>query len=70
MGPGAEDEFEKSVSCEQRGILPRCFEFIFNSIAREKRRNDQVEYLVKCSFLEIYNEQVIDLLENTSMQNL
>ena len=29
-----------------------------------------MEYLVKCSFLEIYQENVIDLLNHTSAQNL
>jgi kinesin family protein 15 len=33
-------EYEKSEHYDVRGILPRCFEFIFNSISREKRRND------------------------------
>jgi hypothetical protein len=52
---------EDSMS-EERGLLPRCIEFLFTSINREVRRCEGLEFLVKCSFIEIYQEQVIDLL--------
>jgi hypothetical protein len=52
---------EDSLS-EERGLLPRCIEFLFTSINREVRRCEGLEFLVKCSFIEIYQEQVIDLL--------
>lgn len=32
----------------------------------ESRREEQLKYSCKCSFLEIYNEQITDLLEPTS----
>jgi kinesin family protein 15 len=39
------------------------FEHIFSQIEREQRRNEgSLRYLCKCSFLEIYNEKVFDLL--------
>ncbi|CAG9311328.1 unnamed protein product [Blepharisma stoltei] len=45
-----------------RGLLPRALEFIFNSVKKEIKRCSGVEFLLKCSFLEIYNEQINDLL--------
>lgn len=56
---------EGSPQYEERGLLPRCIEFLFASINREMRRCEGLEFLVKCSFIEIYNEQVIDLLSAT-----
>jgi kinesin family protein 15 len=32
----------------------------------ERRREDKLKYICKCSFLEIYNEQITDLLEPSS----
>lgn len=39
-----------------------------NSYAQEEesRREEQLKYSCKCSFLEIYNEQITDLLEPSS----
>uniref|UniRef100_S4RS88 Kinesin family member 15 n=1 Tax=Petromyzon marinus TaxID=7757 RepID=S4RS88_PETMA len=50
-----------------RGVIPRSLEFIFSLISREKQMTgDAKEFLCKCSFLEIYNEQVFDLLDPAS----
>lgn len=46
---------------DERGILPRCFESLFASIAQ----SSDTEYFIKCSFLEIYQEQIFDLLDET-----
>lgn len=46
----------------QRGIMPRSFESIFDAI----EDGDDKQYLVRCTYLELYNEEVRDLLgENT-----
>lgn len=45
-----------------RGLLPRSLEFIFNSVKKEIKRCSGVEFLLRVSFLEIYNEQINDLL--------
>ncbi|CAG0923076.1 unnamed protein product [Notodromas monacha] len=42
----------------QRGIIPRAFEHIFEAIATA----DNSKYLVHASYLEIYNEEIRDLL--------
>ncbi|XP_042328737.1 kinesin-like protein KIF3C [Sceloporus undulatus] len=44
---------------EQRGLLPRAFEHLFTAIARS---GPQQRYLVRASYLEIYQEEVRDLL--------
>ncbi|KAL3505563.1 hypothetical protein ACH5RR_030945 [Cinchona calisaya] len=53
---------------EDCGITPRIFEYLFTRIGEEedKRRNEGLKYSCKCSFLEIYNEQITDLLEPSS----
>ncbi|XP_047323836.1 kinesin-like protein KIN-12E [Impatiens glandulifera] len=51
-----------NVNC---GITPRVFEYLFTRIQKEKevRQEENLKYTCKCSFLEIYNEQILDLLE-------
>ena len=43
---------------EEPGIIPRSMRDIFGFIKRTPQR----EYLLRCSYLEIYNETVVDLL--------
>lgn len=43
---------------ELKGVIPRSFEQIFEKIAVDSSR----QYLVRCSYLEIYNEELRDLL--------
>lgn len=45
-------------SAAHKGIIPRAFEHIFEAI----EASDNVKYLVHASYLEIYNEDVRDLL--------
>eukprot|EP00257_Ricinus_communis_P017920 XP_015576480.1 kinesin-like protein KIN-12F [Ricinus communis] len=51
-----------------RGMTPRIFEFLFARIQAEEesRRDERLKYNCKCSFLEIYNEQITDLLDPSS----
>ncbi|KAK2657718.1 hypothetical protein Ddye_010770 [Dipteronia dyeriana] len=51
-----------------RGMTPRIFEFLFARIQPEKesRRDEKLKYNCKCSLLEIYNEQITDLLDPAS----
>lgn len=41
------------------GIIPRCFSHIVSII-----ENTEKNFLVSCSYIEIYNEDVHDLLSN------
>ncbi|KAK1295579.1 Kinesin-like protein KIN12B [Acorus calamus] len=53
---------------EGRGMTPRIFEYLFSRIREEEdsRKDEKLKYNCKCSFLEIYNEQITDLLEPSS----
>ena len=44
---------------ELKGVIPRCFEHIFEEIGAI----DEKEFLVRASYLEIYNEELRDLLK-------
>ncbi|CAD5323501.1 unnamed protein product [Arabidopsis thaliana] len=65
LGEVGDLEFKPSPN---RGMMPRIFEFLFARIQAEEesRRDERLKYNCKCSFLEIYNEQITDLLEPSS----
>lgn len=50
----------------QRGIIPRSFEHIFEAISLV----EDIKYLVHASYLEIYNEEIRDLLGNDTKKRL
>ncbi|KAJ7421652.1 Kinesin-like protein KIF15 [Pitangus sulphuratus] len=63
MGPSDSDNFSHSL----RGVIPRSFEYLFFLIEREKEKaGSGKSFLCKCSFIEIYNEQIFDLLDSAS----
>lgn len=53
--------------------MQRSFEYIFEVLDQERSNAEgsgdayQFEYLIRCSYLEIYNEQIMDLLEPSSV---
>eukprot|EP01112_Ceratiomyxa_fruticulosa_P022209 TRINITY_DN8067_c0_g1_i1.p1 TRINITY_DN8067_c0_g1~~TRINITY_DN8067_c0_g1_i1.p1 ORF type:complete len:730 (+),score=171.83 TRINITY_DN8067_c0_g1_i1:93-2282(+) len=51
---------------EMRGIIPNSFEHIFDKISLDSESS----YLVRVSYLEIYNEQIRDLLSDNPDQKL
>ncbi|XP_047682850.1 kinesin-like protein KIF15 isoform X1 [Prionailurus viverrinus] len=63
MGPSESDHFSHNL----RGVIPRSFEYLFSLIDREKEKAGAGKsFLCKCSFIEIYNEQIYDLLDSAS----
>uniref|UniRef100_A0A8B9J2X8 Kinesin family member 15 n=1 Tax=Amazona collaria TaxID=241587 RepID=A0A8B9J2X8_9PSIT len=63
MGPSESGNFTHSL----RGVIPRSFEYLFFLIEREKEKaGSGKSFLCKCSFIEIYNEQIFDLLDSAS----
>ncbi|XP_006868897.1 PREDICTED: kinesin-like protein KIF15 [Chrysochloris asiatica] len=63
MGPSESDNFSHNL----RGVIPRSFEYLFFLIDREKEKAGAGKsFLCKCSFIEIYNEQIYDLLDSAS----
>ncbi|VFQ58674.1 unnamed protein product [Cuscuta campestris] len=48
-----------------QGLVPRIFQMLFSNIQSEHESSDskQISYQCRCSFLEIYNERIGDLLD-------
>ncbi|KAG6471084.1 hypothetical protein ZIOFF_072181 [Zingiber officinale] len=65
LGEAEELELEHGANL---GMIPRIFEFLFSRVKAEEesRKDEKLKYTCKCSFLEIYNEQIIDLLGPSS----
>jgi len=61
MGPSHKDGPE-AVPDELRGIIPKAIRHIFGFIDGADKGT---KFLVRCSYLEIYNEQVLDLLSSS-----
>ncbi|CAM6117692.1 unnamed protein product [Calypogeia fissa] len=65
--PGGSPGFQAKANLkrhEKRGLIPRILDYIFQRMSTEKTQNcKDVEFVVKCSYLQIYNEQVSDLLD-------
>lgn len=52
---------ESTTSMERRGIIPRAIEQIFGHI--QQNASPSMRFLVRASYLQIYNEQISDLLK-------
>nr|XP_043638586.1 kinesin-like protein KIN-12F [Erigeron canadensis] len=65
-GPPSAMVEDQSASGNQ-GIVPRIFQMLFSEIQRvqDQAEGKQINYQCRCSFLEIYNEQIGDLLDPT-----
>ncbi|KAG8132208.1 hypothetical protein E2320_010087 [Naja naja] len=66
MGTG----FDMNTSDEEQGIIPRAIAHLFNGIqARKQAAQDQgvpiPEFKVSAQFLELYNEEILDLFDST-----
>ena len=57
MGSG----YTLGVKESELGIIPRVIKLIFEEVDRRKHRAD---IIIKCAFLEIYNEELHDLLDH------
>lgn len=61
--------FGDADSHNDRGLVPRVFEFLWQKINNAELESDvskAINYSCKCSFYEIYNEKVFDLLDSVS----
>lgn len=61
MGPSLDDFRHTNQS--QKGLIQRILDNLFSDI--QEKTNDSIQFLCKCSFLEIYNEKISDLLDDT-----
>lgn len=63
---GAVDSVQSMHHDEKRGLMCRILDFIFAEISRRHHKDGSVQHTCKCSYLEIYKEQITDLLEPSS----
>ena len=63
QGLGTDDNLNELLQNPNRGVLPRCFEYIFGAVS-SALKSGNTEFLIKCSYLEIYQEQINDLLDS------
>ncbi|MED6205565.1 hypothetical protein PIB30_018737 [Stylosanthes scabra] len=63
--------FEEPSPRSHKGIVPRIFQMLFSELEKEQHMSEgkQFNYQCRCCFLEIYNEQIGDLLD-PAQQNL
>ena len=62
MGSGYTADLDQ----EDYGIIPRVINLIFDEVEKKK---DKTKFIITCSFLEIYNEQLNDLLDPNIVRN-
>ncbi|CAD8061158.1 unnamed protein product [Paramecium sonneborni] len=62
MGTSSVDQFRDS---SEYGIIPRVIQFIFEEI---EKRKQELDINITCSYVELYNEQIIDLLNESIIQ--
>ncbi|KAL5101230.1 hypothetical protein RYX36_005557 [Vicia faba] len=57
--------FEEHSPQSHKGIVPRIFQMLFSELEKEQRLSEgkQFNYQCRCCFLEIYNEEIGDLLD-------
>lgn len=65
-GTGKTHTMEGAPTPELQGIIPNAFEYIFSAI----QESANMQYLVRASFLEIYNEEIRDLLSKNPKDKL
>ena len=53
-------------SPKDHGVIQRVCQHLFDHIEQQKQKNFKIEYDVKISYMEIYNETIIDLLADVS----
>ncbi|XP_074173202.1 kinesin-like protein KIF21B isoform X1 [Rhinolophus sinicus] len=66
MGTG----FDTAMAEEEQGIIPRAIAHLFGGIAERKRQAQEQgvpgpEFKVSAQFLELYNEEILDLFDST-----
>ncbi|KAL4463423.1 hypothetical protein ABPG72_006745 [Tetrahymena utriculariae] len=49
------------------GIIPRTIYYLFNSVEQKKKENSNLNIQIYCSFLQIYNEKIFDLLQDNNL---
>lgn len=55
------------LSADQVGIVPRVFDFIFDELENRRRQSEFSQFELKVQFLELYGDDLHDLLDSTSI---
>jgi hypothetical protein len=55
------------VPFDEVGIVPRVFKFVFDELDVRRAQSEFSEFKVRIAFLELYNEELHDLLDPASM---
>ncbi|CAD8137135.1 unnamed protein product [Paramecium octaurelia] len=50
------------------GMIPRAVYLLFDEVEKRKQELDQ-DIIITCSYIELYNEQIIDLLNESTMKS-
>lgn len=58
QGPSTTDD-------EMKGVIPNSFSHIFQCV----KSTPNIEFLIRCSYLELYNEEIRDLLANPKIEH-
>lgn len=56
-------------SDENEGLAPRCIRLLFDAIKQESNLGKK-RFSVNCSYLQVYNEKIFDLLNKSHMKRL
>ena len=52
------------------GLVPRVVASLLDEIAERHARNSEIQYVITCSFLEIYNETIKDLFDPSTKKKV
>ncbi len=63
QGPTPDQVPSEEARYKLRGLMPRIFDYISENVAKHQQADPNVEYIMKCSYLEIYQETIGDLLD-------
>uniref|UniRef100_A0A915DL00 Kinesin-like protein n=1 Tax=Ditylenchus dipsaci TaxID=166011 RepID=A0A915DL00_9BILA len=66
FGPQRDDGcFRKDL----HGLIPRCMDYLFDVLNQKQEENGELfKYSVTCSFVQLYNENLYDLLDNVDQR--
>lgn len=56
------------LSSEQIGIVPRVFDFIFEEVENRRRQSEFSQFTIKVQFMELYGEELNDLLDTSALE--